>query len=203
MPILEVQALGAREICVATALSVLAILLCMRGAGAEPTRSPDPGTQQSTKSKATSKGEGGSEQLAQSSAIDTPQNETRGRHAEPKKPQPHQSTSSTPAVKPKPPMCFRISNVPRAWSEDELLQAFRISNDSLDLATSQYRLSLYPACSGSSQTALLNLRCPGNSWDLEPKMDRLIDIGGSHLVMDRHFYGLTPLNTPKGEIVAE
>jgi len=203
MPILEVQALGAREIYVATALSVLAFLLCVRRAGVKRTQSPDPSTRQSTKSKAMSKDEGGSEQPAQCSAIDTPQNETRGRHAESRKAQLHQGPSSVSAVKPKPPMCFRISNVPRMWSEDELLQVFQSFDDSLDLATGQYRLSLYPACCGPSQTALLNLQCPGNSWDLKPNKDQLIGRGDLDLVMDRHFYGLTPLNTPEGEIVAD
>ena len=115
----------------------------------------------------------------------------------------HQS-SSTPAAKPKlASVCFRISNVPPTWNEGEILQAFQSSDGSLDQATDQYRLSFYPACSGSSQTALLDLQCPGYLWNLQSNEDKLIHREGSDIVMDRHFHGLTPLNTPEGEIVAE
>ena len=155
MPIIEVQAIGAREVYLATALlSVLTLLLWML-----------------------------------------------------RRAQFHQGSSSLSALASKPKLatvCFRISNVPPTWNEADLLQAFRSSDDSLDLATGQYRLSLYPACSGSSRTALLKLQCPGCSWNLQSNEDRLVRReGGSAIVMDRHFYGLTPLNTPEGEIVAE
>jgi hypothetical protein len=161
--------------------------------GAKRARSADPSAWRSKRSKAISKDEGGSQQPAQSSAIDTPQNETRR----------HQGSSSVSAVKLQPPVCFRISNVPPTWSEGELLQALQSFDNTLDPAIGQYRLSLYPACCGSSQTALLNLQCPGYSWDLESNGDQIIEMEDSDLVMDRHFYGLTPLNNPGGEIIAE
>jgi hypothetical protein len=150
MPIFEVQALEAREIYLATALSVLTLLLWML-----------------------------------------------------RRAQLHQRSSSISVAKPQLAVCFRISNVPPTWNEAELLQAFQTSDDSLDLATGQYRLSFHPACSGSSQTALLNVQCPRCSWNIQSNEDKLIRSGGSDIVMDRHFYGLTPLNTPEGEIVAE
>ena len=113
----------------------------------------------------------------------------------------HQGSSSISAAKPKlAPVCFRISNVPPMWNEGDLRQAF---HDSLGLATSQYQLSFYPACSGSSRTALLKLQCPGSSCNLLPNEDNLIRREDSDIVIDRHFHGLTPLNTPEGEIVAE
>ena len=118
----------------------------------------------------------------------------------------HRGSSSISAAKPRlAPVCFRISNVPPKWDEGDLLQAFQTSDDddSLNLATGQYQLSFYPACSGSSRTALLNLQCPGCSWNLQSNEVKLIRREGSDIVMDRHFYGLTPLNTPEGEIVAE
>jgi hypothetical protein len=149
MSIPEVQALGAREIYLATLLSVLTLLLWML---------------------------------------------RRARL--------HQG-SSTLAAKPQPAVCFRISNVPPMWNKAELLQAFQSSDDSLDLATSQYRLSFYPACSGPSQTAILNLQYPGRSWNLQSNENKLIRREGKDIVVDRHFYGLTPLNTPEDEIVAE
>ena len=152
MPILEAQAVGAREVCLAIALSVLRLLLWML-----------------------------------------------------RRAQLHQDSSRIPAAKPRlAPVCFRISNVPPMWNEDDLLRAILSSDDSLDLATGQYQLSLYPACTGSSQMALLNVQSPGCSWNLQSNEDKLIRRGGgSAIVMDRHFYGLTPLNTPEGEIVAE
>jgi len=118
---------------------------------------------------------------------------------------PHQGSSSISAAQPQlAPVCFRISNVPPKWNEGELLQALQNSDDSLNIASGQYQLSFYPACSGSSRTALLNLQCLGYSWNLQSNEDKLIRReGGSDIVMDRHFYGLTPLNTPEGEIVAE
>jgi hypothetical protein len=160
MSILEVQALGAREIYLATSLSVLALLLWMLRRA----------------------------QLHQGSS-------TRAAKL--------LQGSSTLAAKSQPAVCFRISNVPPMWNEAELLQAFQISDDPLDLATSQYRLSFYPACSGSSQTAILILQCPGRSWGLQSNENKLIRREGKDIVMDRHFYGLTPLNTPEDEIVAE
>ena len=151
MPKLEVQALGPRGVCLATALSGLALLLWMH-----------------------------------------------------RRAQPHQGSPSISAAKPKlAPVCFRISNVPPGWNEGDLLQAFRSSNDSLDLATGQYQVSFYPACSGSSRTVLLNLQRPECSWNLQSNEDRLIRREGTDIVIDRHFHGLTPLNTPEGEIVAE
>jgi len=152
MPILEIQAPGAREVYFATALSVLTLLLWML-----------------------------------------------------RRAQLYQGSSSISAAKPQlVPVCFRISNVPSTWNEGELLQAIQSSDYSLDLAAGQYQLSFYPACSGSSQTALLNLQCPGCLWNLQSNKDKLIRReGGSDIVMDRHFYGLTPLNTPEGQIVAE
>jgi hypothetical protein len=147
---LEIQVLGAREIFLATALSVLTLLLWML-----------------------------------------------------RRAQLYRRSSIIPAAKPQLAVCFRISNVPPTWNEAELLQAFQTSDDSLDFTTGQYRLSFHPACSGSSQTALLNLQCPGCSWNIQSNEDKLIRSGGSDIVMDRHFYGLTPLNTPEGEIVAE
>jgi len=217
-------ALEARELYVAAALSVLVFLIWMLRTGAKRTPSADPSRRQSKRSKAISKDEEISQQPAQSSAIDPPQNEprcravttqtpqndprrrtvtTQGSNDESRTAQLHEGSSSVSAIKRQPSVCLRISNVRPTWSEAELLQAFQSSDDSLDFATGQYRLSLYPACCGSSQTALLNFQCPGHAWDLESNKDKLIGRGDSDLVMDRHFYGLTPLNNPGDEIIAE
>ena len=177
----------------------------MLSTGAKRTPSADPSARQPKRSKVESEDEGGSQQQAQSPPIDAPENEPRrhrGSNTEPR-PQLHQGSSSVSENKPQPPACFRVSNVPQTWGEAELLQVLRGSDHSLDLAIGQYQLSLYPACSGPSQTALLNIQCPGYERDLESNQDKLIGREDSDLVMDSHFYGLTPLNNPEGEIVVE
>ena len=98
--------------------------------------------------------------------------------------------------------CFRISGIPQDWKDDDLLGALR--NIDPDLRNQKPKLSLYPACCSSSQTALLELDATKYFQSLKPT--------GSHetvskteviLVIDSHFYGLTPLNTPDKQIVAE
>jgi len=103
------------------------------------------------------------------------------------------------------PKCFRIANVPSSWSKDKLLTTLK----SIDpfLVSKNVELSLYPACSDSTQTqiALLNLRncteyfrrLKSNDFNYKEALD------GALLVIDSHFYDLTPLNSPEGDIVAE
>jgi hypothetical protein len=103
------------------------------------------------------------------------------------------------------PKCFRISNVPLTWDEACLFDYLKSVDESLDrLATDDYRLSLYPACCGSSQVALLNFtNCPIYFRRLHPGQDHSVQRKDSDIVLDSHFYGLTPLNIPEGDIVAE
>jgi hypothetical protein len=100
------------------------------------------------------------------------------------------------------PMCFRIANVPSTWNKERLLTALLTVDPSLD-KTSQ--LSLYPACCGSTLTALLNqATCTEYFQRLKPnEYNYMKTSDGTHLVIDSHFYDLTPLNNPKGGIVAE
>jgi hypothetical protein len=100
------------------------------------------------------------------------------------------------------PMCFRISNVPPKWSREDLLIRLKSVDDSFDLSATD-RLSLYPACSGRSQVALLNLmECSKYFQQLDPHRPHLIR-GNPDLTVDSNFYGLTPLNSPEGDIIAE
>lgn len=109
--------------------------------------------------------------------------------------------------------CLRIQNVPLEWSKTDLLDFLRMlvtgdeSLDDLDASA----LSLYPACSGGRQTALLNPEEPlpyfqelrtTNSVYL-PVNDKLSGRKIFDLEVDSDFPGLTPLNAPKGEIVVE
>jgi hypothetical protein len=102
--------------------------------------------------------------------------------------------------------CFRISGIPQDWEEDDLLGALQTIDPELQNQKSQ--LSLYPACSGSSQTALLELDPTKYFQNLRLNESTYTSIfPGSKteavLTIDSHFYGLTPLNTPNKQIIAE
>ncbi|KAF8538649.1 hypothetical protein BDD12DRAFT_137758 [Trichophaea hybrida] len=107
------------------------------------------------------------------------------------------------------PKCFRIANVPSSWSPENLLNSLQ-KIDPLLAQTNirEYQLSLYPACCGSTQTALLNFRtCTEYFHGLNQNVDHYVKvtnaIDGDHLVIDSHFNNLTPLNTPEEEVVAD
>jgi len=70
------------------------------------------------------------------------------------------------------------------------------------------QLSLYPACCGANQTAILNLDvCTEYYKQLKLRDFNYAPITNTtdseHLVFDCHFYGLTPLNSPGDKVVAE
>ncbi|KAF8539938.1 hypothetical protein BDD12DRAFT_980660 [Trichophaea hybrida] len=101
------------------------------------------------------------------------------------------------------PKCFRIANVPSSWNEDTLQAAL----ETIDpfIADGNPRLSLYPCLySTQSQTALLNLgTCTEYFQRLQPNDFNYVHIADVFLVIDSHFYDLTPLNSPEGSIVAD
>lgn len=105
------------------------------------------------------------------------------------------------------PVCFRISAVPQGWLEDDLLETLQTIDPSLG---NQNDLSLFPACCGSTQTALLNLYAHSHYFsNIDASKSRFERVpttaarAGTLLVIDRHFYDLTPLNAPGGDIHAE
>ncbi|KAF8533001.1 hypothetical protein BDD12DRAFT_785076, partial [Trichophaea hybrida] len=120
-----------------------------------------------------------------------------------------QSSHPTRAVSSPGPKCFRVTNVPPEWSKDDLLKSLRGFQPSLDHFDGP--VSLYPACCDTtSQTALLNLKtCPDFFQDIGPNDTKHLKIQGQSLYktvvlsVDSHFYDLTPLNNPEGEIVAD
>ncbi|KAI5853550.1 hypothetical protein BZA05DRAFT_32589 [Tricharina praecox] len=107
------------------------------------------------------------------------------------------------------PKCFRISGVPRDWSEDDL-QAVLYTIDPPLKEDLDHELSIYPACCGSTKTALLNLDTltqyfRGIEGDTT-KHERVRRTGVKakiFLTIDCHSYDFTPLNTPSGKIIAE
>ncbi|KAF8243669.1 hypothetical protein K440DRAFT_38565 [Wilcoxina mikolae CBS 423.85] len=97
------------------------------------------------------------------------------------------------------PKCFRIGNVPKAWTKATLLsQLQKIDSFFQQWGHSDDQLSLFPSCHNrSTQTALLNIPgCPESvEQRLKPSETSYIPtLDGIDLVIDSHFYGLTPLS---------
>jgi len=99
------------------------------------------------------------------------------------------------------PKCFRIANVPSDWNEVKLLKVLKQIDPFLEQIL---QLSLYPACCGPTKTALLNLgACTAYFQHLKSSDYNYITFEETLLVIDSHFFDLTPLNTPEEEIHAE
>jgi hypothetical protein len=117
---------------------------------------------------------------------------------------PHTSDLKSCAIATKT-KCFRISGIPQDWKEDDLLGALQTIDP--DLQNQESQLSLYPACCGSSQTALLELDTTKYFQSLGPNesYERISPPSKTQAVLtiDSDFYGLTPLNTPDKQIIAE
>jgi len=99
------------------------------------------------------------------------------------------------------PKCFRVANVPSDWTEARLLDALEKIDPLLE---KNPELSLYPACCGTTKTALLKQRTSTAYFqNLKTNEFNYITFEGTVLVIDTHFFGLTPLNTPEGKVFAE
>jgi len=120
-------------------------------------------------------------------------------------------TSSNPG-----PKCFRISGLPSSWTEDNLFDALHDIDPSL--TRQEFGPSLYPACVSwaplpggfptdrpTKQTALLNLNVSNEHLHSRTHLSvsELASRTAAVLKIDSDFYNLTPLNVPKGDIVAE
>jgi hypothetical protein len=91
--------------------------------------------------------------------------------------------------------------VPSDWNEVKFLNILKQIDPFLE---QNPQLSLYPACCGPTKTALLNLRaCTAYFQNLKSNDFNYVTFEGTLLVIDSHFFDLTPLNTPEGEIYAE
>jgi hypothetical protein len=105
-----------------------------------------------------------------------------------------------------PTRYFRISDIPSIWNEDHLVQTIKSKDPRFDVEKA--KISLYPSCNGTGQTALLCLSELSEYFhNLRPEETRYLTISseGSTVTVsiDSHFYDLTPLNTPGGPIIAE
>jgi len=117
-------------------------------------------------------------------------------------------TSSTCHAPAPSPTCFRVSNIPSAWNAGDLLKWTQTLDPSWN--SDECRISLYPSYHGSGQTALLNTKhCPARFAGIDRGKAKTItakdEASGKELILsvDYDFYNLTPLNEPKGDIVAE
>jgi len=112
----------------------------------------------------------------------------------------HSPLSTTPVASTKS-ICFRITGIPQDWSKEKLWNTLVSLDGSLkDLVP---RLDIFPSFHRPSHVALLNLDVCTNYFNiLEPNEScrKEIKDEGVELEIDRHFYGLTPLNNP-GEVI--
>jgi hypothetical protein len=105
------------------------------------------------------------------------------------------------------PTCFRISGIPSDWSIDKLGEELQKIDPELDLTDAELSAPC-PACCDSTQTALLNFnRCTAyfRGFGRNEERQKVIRENGrkARLVIDKHFYDLTPLNRPNTPVVAE
>ncbi|KAI5776307.1 hypothetical protein EDC01DRAFT_683096 [Geopyxis carbonaria] len=119
----------------------------------------------------------------------------------------HASGDSSPKNSVSGPECFRVMNVPSTWNKDDLLESLRRLDKSWD---GECRISLYPSCRSADQIALLNMESyPAMFRDIEREDSmpiRVTDRGAEQMFMlsvDSNFFDLTPLNDPKGDIIAD
>jgi hypothetical protein len=101
---------------------------------------------------------------------------------------------------------FRISGIPASWTELDVVCALKSFEPTAIIHGDQH-LSLYPACSGFTQTGVFKLE---NSLELLKKTESdtiklalSVDSETAIVDIDCHFYGFTPLNTPQNEHIAE
>jgi hypothetical protein len=100
------------------------------------------------------------------------------------------------------PTCFRITGIPLKWGNNELKKQFR------DVDLEGVELSIFPACSTKTQTALLRLDqkiAYFEGWEQAQEKQLPFKEQGrtKRLNIDKDFYGLTPLNSPDAQITAE
>jgi len=111
--------------------------------------------------------------------------------------QSRQPSASPPRLK-----CFRISGIPTNYNQNKLVDILRASYLSHTFKHDQ--LSLFGSCYDDTKTALLNLDDCAENMQLCGYL-QVQDSGDSRKILeiDTHFYNLTLLNDPVGEVLAE
>jgi hypothetical protein len=102
------------------------------------------------------------------------------------------------------PKFIRISGVPQDWTEEDVLKGLLAVGPTCTLQGQVSDLTLYPDCSGTGQTGLLN--CTGLIEYIKPEgitLEIAKQDSRETVVLDSHFHDFTPLNTPANDILAE
>ncbi|KAA8893975.1 hypothetical protein FN846DRAFT_459530 [Sphaerosporella brunnea] len=106
------------------------------------------------------------------------------------------------------PMCFRIAGIPADWGRIQLEE--KLAEIDPDWKLQNVQLLIFPACGSSAQTKTALLRPDSNTAYFEgwkqseerhvriSKLDKKVGLN-----IDKHFYGLTPLNDPDEPITAD
>jgi hypothetical protein len=106
------------------------------------------------------------------------------------------------------PTCFRISGIPLSWSTHDLRQALLFIDPELSFTDGVQLSKPTPACCDYTMTAMLNFdQCTAYFGSFERNEERY-KVFRRHnrqerLVIDKHFYDLTPLSNPRTPIAAE
>jgi hypothetical protein len=102
--------------------------------------------------------------------------------------------------------------MPLSWNEDRLLGVLKSIDPELTkvvIPDKGYQLAIYPACYGQTQNALLNLETSTTFFDsVANDSTKYVPQASTEycplvLSIDKHFYGLTPLNRPERKIALE
>jgi hypothetical protein len=101
---------------------------------------------------------------------------------------------------------IRISGIPAGWTDVGIVCALKALEPTITHGDQHPHLSLYPACSGSTQTGLLKLE---NSSEFlkkimsdEIKLELSVEGENATVDIDDRSYDLTPLNTLENEHIA-
>ena len=102
--------------------------------------------------------------------------------------------------------CFRISGIPPHWDIQRLEKALRTIDPEFDPLDAEIS-GPFPDSSDSTLTALLNLSgcTPYFTFERSEEKHEVVNESGRkvRLVLDKHFYDLTPLNRAKEPIQIE
>ena len=113
---------------------------------------------------------------------------------------------SQPVPEQNQPTCFRISGIPGDWNRKRLEKALREIDTEFDRLGAEI-YGPFPNSSDSTKTALLNVDKCTSYFTFKPDQEKqeVIREHGQrvYLVLDKHFYDLTPLNRVVGDIEME
>ena len=124
-------------------------------------------------------------------------------HTAPGTPQPE----SKPVPEKNKLTCIRISGIPLLWDSERLEKALETIDPNFDPMGAKVSGPFPDSYDSSTQTALLNLSECTLYFTFEPNQEKheVINENGQevHLVFDKHFYDLTPLNQAEEPIKME